>query len=407
MHIPGLEWACQLARKAAAASLSLHPVPRHIAFIMDGNRRYADRQHIERIDGHTEGYHRLIKALEWCLDLGVGCVSVYAFSIDNFLRSEVEVASLMKLAEEKLTWMLEEAHVLRQHGVRVKVIGDLELAPLAVRNAAAKVMAATAKNDGAVLNICFAYTSSRELQQALEKASLEIQQQSRFPRHHQLASAADSPAMETSHDSTPRTTSNVDKYLYTADCPSVDLMIRTSGETRLSDFLLRQSAHSVLHFTRVLWPDFTFLDLVSAILDYQRQHDWLQHTIASAHAATAERQRSTEAATLSLRSGPPLCAEPTDCLAAAHEVPATRQLRVKTSRENAAAESPTGVATPGSTSSPSCRSERSSFGGDVNADDSDARPNDCDDGCKNSRCGECLAPSTWRQRRGERAATAR
>jgi undecaprenyl pyrophosphate synthase len=206
------------ARRAAAAVLSSarRPVPRHVAFIMDGNRRYAEAHQLRKVEGHAYGYQRLIDALEWCLELGVSCVSVYAFSIDNYRRSGEEVATLMQLAEEKLAHMLQvcgmravlgcssrsrnrsvgemvrattcrlsansakqsgtvpakslyclllvlslraqEHDVLVRHGVQVRVIGDLSLAPPGVQAAAAAIMDATRHHGRAVLNLCFSYT---------------------------------------------------------------------------------------------------------------------------------------------------------------------------------------------------------------------------------------------------------
>lgn len=101
------EGTAQWCRRGVAAALAAAPVPQHIAFIMDGNRRFADRLRLQKVEGHAWGYRRLIEALEWCLDLGVRCVSVYAFSIDNYQRSGEEVATLMRLAQEKLAHMLE------------------------------------------------------------------------------------------------------------------------------------------------------------------------------------------------------------------------------------------------------------------------------------------------------------
>ena len=145
-------------RHAVTSIVGIAPVPQHVAFIMDGNRRYAERQQLHTIQGHSFGYQRLIQALEWCLDLGITCVSVYAFSVDNYRRSDEEVATLMQLAEEKLEYMMQEHAVLERHGVQVRVIGDMTLAPPGVQAAAKKVMAATQHHSKAILNICFSYT---------------------------------------------------------------------------------------------------------------------------------------------------------------------------------------------------------------------------------------------------------
>jgi ditrans,polycis-polyprenyl diphosphate synthase len=147
-----------LVRRSVASILGIGPIPQHVAFIMDGNRRYAERHHLRTLHGHSYGYDALIKALEWCLELGITAVSVYAFSIDNYQRSQEEVSTLMQLAEEKLTHMLQEHPLLEKYGVQVRVIGDLALAPIAVQKAAQRIMNATQGYTKAVLNICFSYT---------------------------------------------------------------------------------------------------------------------------------------------------------------------------------------------------------------------------------------------------------
>lgn len=154
----GLGWLGKMLRRSVTSIISIAPVPQHVAFIMDGNRRYAERQQLQTVQGHSFGYQRLIQALEWCLDLGITCVSVYAFSVDNYKRSEEEVTTLMHLAEEKLRTMLQEFDVLERHGVQVRVTGDLSLAPLSVQQAADNITQATIHHTKAVLNICFSYT---------------------------------------------------------------------------------------------------------------------------------------------------------------------------------------------------------------------------------------------------------
>lgn len=224
-------------RRLVTSLITTRPVPKHIAFIMDGNRRFADQRSLKIYDGHSLGYQRLIDALEWCLDLGVSCVSVYAFSIDNYQRSTEEVSALMSLAETKLLSILTERNVLKKHGVRVQIIGDLTLAPPSVQQAAAAAMQATAHHNMAALNICFSYTSSHELCCALENNN--------------------------------NNNNTLSDRLWTSGCPDIDLLIRTSGERRLSDFMLWQSRNALLVFTRVLWPEFGFLDLIAALAEYQ------------------------------------------------------------------------------------------------------------------------------------------
>jgi|Transcript_12603 ditrans,polycis-polyprenyl diphosphate synthase len=225
--------------KLALSALKEGDVPKHIAFVMDGNRRYADRCGEKPIQGHISGYGTLLDVLQWCNRLCVSTVSVYAFSIDNYTRSDEEVCLLMELVEEKLRELEEEAPRLRREGVKVQVLGDLSLAPSGVQEASRRVMEATAANDACVLNVLFSYTASEELVRAgrrLENAA--------SPGQH------------------------VDDHLYVGE--EVDLLIRTSGETRLSDFMLRQSRCCVLHFTETLWPDFGLVDLLEAVTVYQR-----------------------------------------------------------------------------------------------------------------------------------------
>lgn len=228
--------------KLALTALQDGSVPKHIAFVMDGNRRHADRHGEKPIRGHISGYDTLLDVLQWCRKLQVSTVSVYAFSIDNYTRSEEEVSLLMKLVEEKLGELEEEAPRLRREGVRVCVLGDLSLAPAGAREAARRVMEATAGNDTCTLNIFFSYTASEELVRAGKR----------------LACA----------ESLGTTGQHLDDHLYTSE--EVDLLIRTSGESRLSDFMLRQSRCCVLHFTETLWPDFGLVDLLEAVMVYQR-----------------------------------------------------------------------------------------------------------------------------------------
>jgi ditrans,polycis-polyprenyl diphosphate synthase len=240
-------------RRLVTSLMTTRPVPKHIAFIMDGNRRFADRRSLKTYDGHSLGYQRLIDALEWCLDLGVSCVSVYAFSIDNYQRSTDEVSALMSLAETKLLSIISERKVLKRHGVRVKIIGDLTLAPPSVQQAAAAAMQATAHHDRATLNICFSYTSSHEICCALDNNTYNNDDTVGNRKNNNNRSSRDA----------------LSDRLWTSGCPDIDLLIRTSGERRLSDFMLWQSRNALLVFTRVLWPEFGFLDLISALAEYQ------------------------------------------------------------------------------------------------------------------------------------------
>jgi ditrans,polycis-polyprenyl diphosphate synthase len=153
-----MEWLEAAIRPVACAILKHGAVPRHVAFIMDGNRRYAEQNAITVAQGHKRGFERLLRSLEWCLDLGITAVSVYAFSVDNYRRNDEEVAALMDLAETKMEELAGPDSDLAARGVRICVTGDLTLAPPSLRIAAQRVMDATQHHSRAILNICFSYT---------------------------------------------------------------------------------------------------------------------------------------------------------------------------------------------------------------------------------------------------------
>ncbi|POI33303.1 hypothetical protein CIB84_002945 [Bambusicola thoracicus] len=197
------------------------PMPKHVAFIMDGNRRYAQKCHVERQQGHSQGFDKLAQTLRWCLNLGIREVTVYAFSIENFKRSKEEVDGLMDLARQKFSRLLEEQENLKKHGVCIRVLGDLPLLPLDVQELIAQAVMATRNYNKCFLNVCFAYTSRHEISNAVREMAWGVEQG----------------LLEPSDVSE----SLLDKCLYTSNSPDPDLLIRTSGEVRLSDFLLWQA----------------------------------------------------------------------------------------------------------------------------------------------------------------------
>ncbi|KAI1231124.1 hypothetical protein IHE44_0008057 [Lamprotornis superbus] len=198
------------------------PMPKHVAFIMDGNRRYAQKCHVERQQGHSQGFDKLAQTLRWCLNLGIREVTVYAFSIENFKRSKEEVDGLMDLARQKFSRLLEEQENLKKHGVCIRVLGDLPLLPVDIQELIAQAVLATRNYNKCFLNVCFAYTSRHEISNAVREMAWGVEQG----------------LLEPSDVSE----SLLDKCLYTNNSPDPDLLIRTSGEVRLSDFLLWQKA---------------------------------------------------------------------------------------------------------------------------------------------------------------------
>mmetsp|Transcript_19527 Transcript_19527/g.49291 ORF Transcript_19527/g.49291 Transcript_19527/m.49291 type:complete len:329 (-) Transcript_19527:354-1340(-) len=278
-----LHSATALARRFVVWALKGGAIPQHVAFIMDGNRRFAVRNCMSRAQGHREGYDRLVDALQWCLDLGINYVTVYAFSIENFKRPESEVDDIMDLAADKLEEILQERDLVRRHGVQVRVIGELQLLPPKVQLAAARVMSATQSHTRGVLNICFSYTQVPHTQclrararilrpDALQPLTVTLLVVLRCRSQHEISAAAEAVARgiscELIHEEDVRR-ALIYESLHTAGCPPVDLLVRTSGETRLSDFMLCQANHAILEFTSVFWPEFGFFNLLVSIVRFQ------------------------------------------------------------------------------------------------------------------------------------------
>lgn len=225
-------------------------IPKHIAFIMDGNRRFANKCGVKKIEGHSKGFDKLTEVLQWCLSLGIKEVTVYAFSIENFRRSQEEVEQLMSLAREKFKRLLEEKDKLNEHGIGIRVIGNIALLPSDLQRLVVESMESTKSNTKAVLNIAFSYTSREEMTHAISEVAWGVQE--------------DLLEIEDIDEEL------IQKCLYTRHSLKPDLLIRTSGEVRLSDFLLWQTTCCTLYFTHVLWPEFAIWDLCKAILHYQK-----------------------------------------------------------------------------------------------------------------------------------------
>ncbi|KAM8721102.1 hypothetical protein ACLKA7_007041 [Drosophila subpalustris] len=223
---------------------------------MDGNRRFARSQQIDKIEGHSRGFSKLADVLRWCLDMGIREVTTFAFSIENFKRSNEEVEGLFNLAREKFSKLLEETNRLDEHGIRIRVIGNIELLPADLQRLIATAMLRTENNDKLFLNVAFAYTSRDEITQAVETVM----------KHYE-------------DDDMPPTDINerlLEACLYTRHSPPPDLVFRTSGETRLSDFMMWQIKSSVLYFTNVLWPQITIWNFMAGIVAYQRDRRHLE-----------------------------------------------------------------------------------------------------------------------------------
>jgi undecaprenyl diphosphate synthase len=223
-------------------------VPRHVAIIMDGNGRWARERLMPRPYGHRSGMKAVREVVEGAVESGIGVLSLFAFSQENWQRPPVEITALMSLLEE---YIAREVDELRERGVRVHVLGELDrLTPTAAR-AVERVVAATEHNDRLRLNLFISYGGRAELVRAARLLAQDV---------------ADG---RLTADGI--TEAEVQARLYTADCPDPDLLIRTSGEQRISNFLLWQVAYAELFISPVLWPDFGRRELYEAIFDYQNR----------------------------------------------------------------------------------------------------------------------------------------
>ncbi len=229
------------------ARIRLHgAVPRHVAIIMDGNGRWARERHLPRALGHRNGMKSVREAVEGSIQAGLEVLSLFAFSQENWQRPVTEVTALMSLLEE---YIEREKAELVANGVRVRVLGDLERLSPAARDAVDSVVNATASNDRLTVQLFISYGARAELVRAARR----------------LAEAAVAGRLDPADidDDAFRA------QLYTNGSPDPDLLIRTSGEQRISNFMLWQLAYTELHIIPVLWPDFTRRDLFAAILEYQ------------------------------------------------------------------------------------------------------------------------------------------
>uniref|UniRef100_A0A8C4R5Y3 Alkyl transferase n=1 Tax=Eptatretus burgeri TaxID=7764 RepID=A0A8C4R5Y3_EPTBU len=277
------EDSSSLLSRFCASILKAGPMPRHVAFIMDGNRRFARKRHVERHQGHTQGFDKLAQTLKWCLDLNIHEVTVYAFSIDNFKRSKEEVDSLMELARNKFSRLLEEIDNLKKHGVCIRVLGDLKLLPKDIQVLIAHAVVATQHHNKCFLNVCFAYTSRHEITNAVREMAWGVEQGLILPSDI--------------------TEELLGKCLYTRHSPDPDLLIRTSGEVRLSDFLLWQTAYTCLVFQSVLWPEFRVWHLHHAVLQYQANYTAIQKAREAQQAESVRHEYHADLEVLCAREG--------------------------------------------------------------------------------------------------------
>jgi tritrans,polycis-undecaprenyl-diphosphate synthase [geranylgeranyl-diphosphate specific] len=226
--------------------------PEHIAIILDGNRRWAYNKSLIPWIGHRHGANKIDDLMDWCIELDVKAITLYAFSTENFHRPPQEVEEIMKLIEDKLFSILENERIY-DNRIKVKIIGRIDLLPNSTQEVIQRVEESTKMHKDRLLNVALAYGGRAEIVDATKKIAKKVVKGELNP--------------EKINEKT------FEKYLYTAHMPKqdADLIIRTSGEERLSGFLSWQSAYSELCFVDVNWPDFRKIDLLRAVRTYQKR----------------------------------------------------------------------------------------------------------------------------------------
>lgn len=232
-------------------NLEKDKMPKHVAIIMDGNRRYSKMQgNLNAIEGHKRGVDTLENVLEWCIDLGINIVTVYAFSTENFKRSEKEVEDLMKLFVDSFL-SISSNKKIHKNEVKLKAVGRLDLFPEEVRDAIKDAEKSTEKYDKRLINIAMGYDGRVEIVDAFKKIAAKVKSGEINPEDIDE--------------------NMINDNLYTAGLEDPNLVIRTSGEERLSGFLLWQSSYSELYFTDSLWPELRKVDFLRAIRSYTKR----------------------------------------------------------------------------------------------------------------------------------------
>ncbi|KAK5118859.1 hypothetical protein LTR62_000068 [Meristemomyces frigidus] len=346
-NLPPVDWVVHQLRELLINTLKCGPIPQHIAFVMDGNRRYARTHKLETVEGHHLGFEALARILEVCYKSGVKVVTIYAFSIENFKRSRYEVDGLMDMAKLKLVQMSQHGELFDRYGASVRILGDRTLVRQDVLEQVNRAVEMTKHNEQAVLNVCFPYTSREEITRSiretvrefstptqrvkgqrgfsethvlrnLRRSHLSSVMEEERPRKHDVSKSdeyhndADSSEIsdqedldasttlqhsssQTSHSPSPTlnpstgkaspvrrkqpahfrdpetlTEAHLDKNTYTFPAPPLDLLIRTSGVYRLSDFMLWQCHEGTeMKFLDCLWPEFDLWQFLPTLLEWQ------------------------------------------------------------------------------------------------------------------------------------------
>jgi short-chain Z-isoprenyl diphosphate synthase len=231
------------------------PLPRHVGVILDGNRRFARKMGFDDVsDGHRAGFRKIDELLEWCLSMEIPVVTLWLLSTDNFRRAPAEVSNLLSIIEAKIV-QLTYAPSTYDRKYRIRVLGRLDHLPASTRVAIREAEERTREHDGPMLNLAVGYGGREEIVDAIRRLIQDRTRQGEALPAIVSALTAD----------------NIRSHLYTAGLPDPDLIIRTSGEVRLSGFLLWQSAHSEFYFCDAYWPDFRKVDFLRALRSYQQR----------------------------------------------------------------------------------------------------------------------------------------
>ncbi|XP_043709132.1 dehydrodolichyl diphosphate synthase 6-like [Telopea speciosissima] len=226
-------------------------------------------------EGYRAGYKALMSILKYCYELGINCISIYTFSIDNFKRGPNEVKLVMDILQEKLQALLQEKTILCSYSIRILICGDLKLLDEPLRVLAKEVMAITGNNKKLIFCIWVAYTSTNEIVRAVNGSCREKKIMEKDPTDDdddddQIMSSSSSSSSNVSVE-------DIERHLDPVICPEPDFLVRTSGETRLSNLLLWQTTYCYLYSPAVLWPEISLWHMVWAVLNFQRLHPYLEN----------------------------------------------------------------------------------------------------------------------------------
>lgn len=224
---------------------NIQPLPKHVAIVPDGNGRWAEKRGLSRLSGHKEGVLNMLRMIQYINEYPIKFVTFYGFSTENWNRPGSEVNGLFDLGEEFVETHLQKIH---EQNIKIRHIGRMNGLPDRLQKAIQKALTLTANNNGLTLGIAWNYGGRAEIVDAVTKY------------------------LQDDNKPQPLDEKSFSQYLYTAGMPDVDLLIRTGEETRLSNFLLWQSAYSEYHFSKVLWPDFGKKDIEKALLEYSKRN---------------------------------------------------------------------------------------------------------------------------------------